>query len=108
MLSYKEKKNNVVFLLLSEHKSVEVHEGEKRKPKAILDYNNNKGGVDSANEMFRSYSTKASSRRWLLAAFFNVLDSVSPDTYIIQGVPKNDTILKCNNYVHSYSNSVKF
>ena len=57
ILSYKAKKNKVVFLLSSEHKTVEVHEGEKRKPKAILDYNKNKGGVDTADEMLRSYST---------------------------------------------------
>ena len=33
MVSYKAKKNKVVFLLFSEHKTAEVHEGEKRKPK---------------------------------------------------------------------------
>ena len=83
ILSYKAKKNKVVFLLSSEHKTVEVHEGEKRKPKAILDYNKNKGGVDTANEMLRSYSSKASSRRWPLAAFFNLLDIVSLNMYLI-------------------------
>ena len=83
ILSYKAKKNKVVFLLSSEHKTVEVHEGEKRKPKAILDYNKNKGGVDTADEMLRSYSSKASSRRWPLAAFFNLLDIVSLNTYLI-------------------------
>ena len=31
------KKNKVVLLLSSEHSTVEVHEGEKRKPKATLD-----------------------------------------------------------------------
>ena len=83
ILSYKAKKNKVIFLLSSEHKTVEVHEGEKRKPKAILDYNKNKGGVDTADEMLRSYSSKASSRRWPLAAFFNLLDIVSLNTYLI-------------------------
>ena len=83
ILSYKAKKNKVVFLLSSEHKTVEVHEGEKRKPKAILDYNKNKGGVDTADEMLRSYSSKASSRRWPLAAFFNLLGIVSLNTYLI-------------------------
>ena len=83
MLSYKAKKNKVVFLLSFKHKTVENHDWGKRKPKAILDYNNNKGGVDTAHEMLRSSSTKASSRRWPLTAFFNQLDIVSLNTYIM-------------------------
>ena len=70
MLSCKTKKNKVEFLLFSEHKTVLVHEREKRKPKAILDSNNDKGGVDTADEMLWSYSTKALFSRWSLAAFF--------------------------------------
>ena len=77
MFSNKVKKNKVVFLLSSERKAVEVCEGEKRKPKAILDCRNNKGGIVTADEMLRSYSTKASSRRWPLAAFFNLLVRVT-------------------------------
>ena len=61
LLSYKAKKNKVVFLLFSEHKTVEVYEGKKKKPKAIL-YYNNKAGVDTADETLRSYSTTAFSR----------------------------------------------
>ena len=83
ILSYKAKKNKVVFLLSSEHKTLEVHEGEKRKPKAILDYNKNKGGVDTANEMLRSYSTKVSSRRWPLPTVFTLLDIVSLNACVI-------------------------
>ena len=83
MLSYKAKKNKIVFLLFSEYKTVEVYEGEKRKLKAILDYyNNNKGGVDTADDMLRSYSTKISSRRWILTALFNLLHIVSLNTYM--------------------------
>ena len=70
-------------MLSSEHKTVDVHEGEKKKPKAILDYNKNKGLVDTADEMLRSYSTKVSSRRWPLVAFFNLLNIVSLNTYVI-------------------------
>ena len=69
MLSYKAKKNKVVFLL-------------SYKYKAILDYNYNKAGVDTANKMLRSYSTKVLSRRWPLAAFFNLQNIVSLNTYI--------------------------
>ena len=48
-----------------ENKAVVVYEEEKRKPKAILDCYNNKDRIDTADEMLRSYSTKALSRRWL-------------------------------------------
>ena len=57
--------------------------GKKRKPKAILDYSRNKDVVDTADEMLRSYSIKVSSRRWPLAAFFNLLDIVSLNTHLI-------------------------
>ena len=85
VLSYRVKKNKVVFLLSSKNQTEEAHEVEKRKPKAILDNNNNnnKGRFDTTNEMLRSYSTKASSRKWPLAAFFNLLDIASLNTYII-------------------------
>ena len=66
LLSYKAKKNKVVFLLSSKHKTEEVHE---RNPTAILHYNKNKGEVDTADEMLRSYLTKAASKRWLLTTF---------------------------------------
>ena len=85
MPSYKAKKNKVVFLLSSEDKTVEVREGEKKKPKAILDYNskNNNGEVDTSDEILRSYSTKASFKAWPLAVFFNLLNIVSLNTRII-------------------------
>ena len=39
--------------------------------------------VITANEMLRTYSTKAASRRWSLAAFFNLVDITALDTNII-------------------------
>ena len=75
ILSYKAEKNKVVFLPSSEHKTVDVHEGEKTKSNFGLQQKQN--GVDTADEMLPSYSTKTSSRRWPLAAFFNLLDIVS-------------------------------
>ena len=59
-----------------------VYEAQK-KPKAILKYSTSKGEVDTADEMLRAYSTKATSRRWLLAVFFNLLDIAALDAYVI-------------------------
>ena len=55
----------------------------KKRPEAILFYDETKGGVDTADEMLRGYSTKAASRRFPLAAFFNLLDIVCLDAYVI-------------------------
>ena len=62
LLSYKAKKNKVVYLLSSGHKTTTVDYGEQKKPQVILDYNATKEGVDTADEMLRTYSTKAASR----------------------------------------------
>ena len=66
------------------HTAPVVNENEaKKKPEAILYYNSTKGGVDTAKEMLRCYSTKAASRRWPLAAFFNLLDVISLKAFVI-------------------------
>ena len=83
LLSCKAKKNKVVHLLSSSHKTTTVDYGEQKKSQAILDYNATKGGVDTADQMLRTYSTKAASQRWPLAAFFNLVDITALDTYII-------------------------
>ena len=80
------KKAKNVYLLSSMHDAGRVEAGDpKRRPEAILFYNETKGSIDTntANEMLRGYSTKAASRRWPLAAFFNQLDIVSLDAYVI-------------------------
>lgn len=70
MASYKSKKNKVVYLLSSCHSIPAVENNdEKHRPEVVLFYNKTKGGVDTADEMLRGYSTKAASRRWPLAVF---------------------------------------
>ena len=84
ILYYKAKKKKDVFLLSSIHTAPVVNENEtKKKPKAILYYNSTKGGVDIADEMLRCCSTKAASQRWPFAAFFNLLDIISLNTFVI-------------------------
>ena len=59
MLSYKAKAKNTVYLLSSMHDWKAVRQDDsKKRPEAILYYNSTKGGVDNADEMLRSYSTK--------------------------------------------------
>ena len=68
---YIAQKNKVVHLLSFSHITETVNDGEQKKPQAILDYNATKE-VDRADYMLRAYSTKTASRRWPLAAFFNL------------------------------------
>ena len=84
MCSYKAKKAKNVYLLSSMHNVERVEEKDSKRPlEAILFYNETKGGVDTADEMLRGYSTTAASRRWPLAAFFNLLDIACLDAYVI-------------------------
>ena len=54
----------ICYLPCYQHYVERVEEKDtKRRPEAILFYNETKGGVDTADEMFRGYSTKAASRR---------------------------------------------
>ena len=55
----------------------------KKKPEAISYYNSTKSRVDTADDMLRCYGTKAASRRWPLAAFFNFLDIISLNAFVI-------------------------
>lgn len=84
LTSYKAKRNKNVLLLSSLHCNPSVDDStEKKKPGVVLFYNGEKGGVDTADQMLRCYSTKCASRRWTLSAFFNLLDIVCLDAYII-------------------------
>ena len=81
--NYKTRNKKVVYLLSLIYNGLEVADEAQKKPKAILDYNASKGGVDTADEMLRAYSAKAASRRCLLAEFFNLLDIAALNAYVI-------------------------
>ena len=84
LTSYKAKQNKTVFLLSSAHDRAEVDcSTERKKPQVILSYNSEKGGVDTADQMLRCFSTKSASRRWPLSAFFNLVDIVCLNSYLI-------------------------
>ena len=64
MALYRAKQKKDVCLLSSVHTSPSVNEKDKKKrPAALLYFNSTKGGVDTAGEMLRCYSSKAESRR---------------------------------------------
>ena len=82
--SYCPKKGRVVILMSSLHSRGEVDvNNPKKKPAMILEYNATKGGVDTADKMLRTYSTKRMTRRWPVAVFSNMLDISALDAYIV-------------------------
>lgn len=84
LISYVPKKNKAVLLLSTLHYTCDVdNASEKRKPLAILDYNSNKSGVDTMDQMLGTYSSKRSTNRWPLAFFYNMLDVASLAAFII-------------------------
>ena len=84
VLYYEAKTKKDVFSLSFMHTAPVVNKNDaKKKPEAILCYNSTKSGVDTTDEMLRCYSTKDASRPWPLAAFFNLLDIISSNAFVI-------------------------
>lgn len=78
------KKNKAVLLLSTVHYTNEVNEANtKKKPMAILDYNANKCGVDTMDQMLGTYACKRATKRWPLALFHNMVDIAALASYII-------------------------
>lgn len=80
---YQCKRNKIVSVLSSLHRSVKITNSSKKKPNTIHYYNQTKYGVDVADQMAKKYSTKAASRRWPVQVFYNILDLAAINAWII-------------------------
>lgn len=84
LVSYCPKKGRVVVLLSTMHNQPDVDEcSTARKPVMILDYNSTKGGVDTADQMLRCYSTKRKTNRWPVVVFYNMLDVACLNAFVL-------------------------
>ena len=84
LLAYKSKKNKVVLLLSSMHKTGVIDNNHPKKlPEIIKHYNSSKCGVDTADQMLRHFTTKTATRRWPVEVFFNLVDICALNSYII-------------------------
>lgn len=97
LCSYVPKKNKAVILLSTEHYTNDIvpnitaddEQGRAsrpniaKKPNQILDYNNNKAGVDTMDQMVSYYSCKRGTNRWPLAMFYNMLDISGLAAFVI-------------------------
>lgn len=55
----------------------------KKLPEVINFYNMSKGGVDCADQMIETYSSKFATRRWPVVLFCNLLDIAALNAYVL-------------------------
>lgn len=91
LTSYKCKKDKVVVVLSTMHTSNGTFGREPKKlPEVIHFYNKTKGGVDCADQMIETFSTKFSTRRWPVLLFCNLLDFAALNAYVLHEKLKFD------------------
>lgn len=76
LVSYVPKKNRAVILLSTMHDEGSI-DTVTNKPDIILDYNANKGGVDTVDKMCGAFSVSRRTRRWPLVIFFQLMNIAS-------------------------------
>ncbi|XP_050502395.1 piggyBac transposable element-derived protein 4 isoform X4 [Diabrotica virgifera virgifera] len=73
MISYVPRKNKAVILLSTLHDDNKM-DPDTKKPQAILDYNETKGGVDIVDKMCAAYSVSRKTRRWPCVIFYTLIN----------------------------------
>ncbi|KAM4016931.1 LOW QUALITY PROTEIN: piggyBac transposable element-derived protein 4-like [Anomaloglossus baeobatrachus] len=81
-VSYCPKKRRNVVLMSTLHKDAAVSSGSDKKPRIILDYNKNKGGVDNLDKLCRKYTPRMT-RRWPMVVFSNILDVSAYNPFVL-------------------------
>lgn len=82
MVSYVPKKGKAVVLLSTMHDDKAVDDSSvKKKPEMIQYYNKTKGGVDTMDQMVRTYSCKRRTQRWPMVLWYNMLDVATLNAY---------------------------
>ena len=72
-----------VLLLSTMHSTVDIGDDRKSKPETVTFYNSTKFGVDVVDQMARKYSVNATSRRWPVQFFYNILDLAAINAHIL-------------------------
>ncbi|XP_010765808.1 uncharacterized protein isoform X4 [Notothenia coriiceps] len=80
---YQEKRKKNVCILSTMHSSVEICDDTKKKPETVNYYNRTKVGVDMLDKMLRQYSARATTRRWPVAVFYNILDIAAMNACVL-------------------------
>ena len=105
LTAYQCKKNKKVLLLSSLHKDVKIPEAKipeannpKHKLETVLFYNKNEVAVDVIDQMTRTYSVKAASRRWPNHVFYNVIDLALINSWILY-ITVNNSLITRKQYI---------
>ena len=93
MISYVRKKNKSVLLLSNVHHSVDVSNTVKQKPQVILDYNQNKCGVDKLDQLLKEFRPYRTTRRWPCVIFFDLLAFASHASWVLYCLQNPDSNL---------------
>ena len=91
-VGYQGKKKKKVMLLSSHHGRAKIEGGQKKKPEIVQFYNETKSGVDVLDSMVRMYSTKATTRRWPVAMFYDLLDKSALNSWVLYKQATEDEI----------------
>lgn len=83
IVAYQSKRNKNVLLLSSSHTSTQVTADDKKKPLLIMDYNKQKGGVDTFDQNVEEFTVRRKTVRWPLLVFYNMIDVATNNSYII-------------------------
>ena len=86
LVSYVPKKNKSVLLLSTEHHSVEFDLSNRNKPNILLDYNKQKGGVDTLDKLLATYTCKRKTNRWPLNCFFYIVDCAAYNAFVLKNI----------------------
>ena len=94
LTTYRCKPKKNVVLMSSLHPTVTIGNDEKKLPETVHFYNNTKYGVDVVDQMARKYSVKASSRRWPVHVFYNILDLAAINAWVLYKEVTGKTITR--------------
>ena len=72
--SYVPKRNKAVIMISSKHYDTGFEVALPHKPDTIVDYNRTKSGVDTLDQLVKSYSCKRTTNRWPLVIFYYMID----------------------------------
>uniref|UniRef100_A0A1A8U1F2 PiggyBac transposable element-derived protein domain-containing protein n=1 Tax=Nothobranchius furzeri TaxID=105023 RepID=A0A1A8U1F2_NOTFU len=80
---YQRKERKSVCILSTMHKSVEITEGPKKKPSTVQYYNRTRKAVDILDKTLQQFSSRAATRRWPVAVFYNILDIAALNAWVL-------------------------
>ncbi len=91
LVSYVPKKNKAVLLLSTFHHDTTI-DPDTKKPEALLDYNQTKGGVDTVDHLIENFTCRRKTNRWTFNVFLYLLYVGAHNAYCLFKI-KNKTIV---------------